>query len=443
MPPRIALYAFCAFIVWLLISDRKGRSGISGALWIPVIWTAILASRPISLWLGVGTEMTTSDDYVEGSSLDRNFFLLLLISGCVVLFRRGASLQAVISHNRWIFLFYLYFGLSVFWSDYPFVSFKRWIKDLGNVVMVLVMLTEQRPAEAVRAVFTRCACVLIPVSVLVIKYFPEIGRSYDRWTGRQFFQGVALSKNSLGATVTVLSLFVVWELLQVWGKGLRSAPRLELGGRLLLLGMAIWLLSIADSVTSIACTILGAAGLTAITLPVVRKRLQYTQTALIAGAVGVLLLSAVVDVGAALQFLGRDPTLTGRTDIWQLVLAEKTDPLLGTGFYSFWLGPRTERFWAMYAFRINQAHNGYLETYLNGGIIGVALLVIMLLAAGRAIQKYLVKDPEWGGMRFVFWLMVLIHNWTEASFTRLNILWLVLLVVMMEYSRKERDVHFP
>jgi O-antigen ligase len=84
--------------------------------------------------------------------------------------------------------------------------------------------------------------------------------------------------------------------------------------------------------------------------------------------------------------VGRDTTLTGRTNLWAELLREPINPLLGTGYQSFWPGPRTEYFWAKYSFHPNQAHNGYLETYLNGGFLGVCLLVAMIVSAGSRVS---------------------------------------------------------
>ena len=42
--------------------------------------------------------------------------------------------------------------------------------------MILVILSEEDPANAIRTVFVRCAYVLIPLSILFIKYYPEVRR---------------------------------------------------------------------------------------------------------------------------------------------------------------------------------------------------------------------------------------------------------------------------
>ena len=60
--------------------------------------------------------------------------------------------------------------MSIAWTDEPFVLFKRWIKDLGNPIMALVILTEQRPYEAVGAILRRLGffCLFLYRSCLFV-----------------------------------------------------------------------------------------------------------------------------------------------------------------------------------------------------------------------------------------------------------------------------------
>src|SRR5205807_596298 len=110
--------------------------------------------------------------------------------------------------------FFLYCCLTLIWSDYPFTSFKRWVKDFGNVVMVLVILTEAAPAQALNAVFARYTYFAVPLSVIFIKYFPEFGRYYNRWTWSVVYCGIATEKNALGCLAFISGLFVVWDLVE-------------------------------------------------------------------------------------------------------------------------------------------------------------------------------------------------------------------------------------
>ena len=129
--------------------------------------------------------------------------------------------------------------------------------------------------------------------------------------------------------------------------------------------------------------------------------------------------------------LGRNPTLTGRTDIWKLVLAQKTDPLLGNGFYTFWDGKKGKAVMESFM-RINEAHNGYLEMYVDGGLVGDALLVLLLVAGGRRAINGLFAGAPLGKIALIFWFLPIIYNWSETSFFRLDLLWFMFLLVTIE-----------
>ena len=100
-----------------------------------------------------------------------------------------------------------------------------------------------------------------------------------------------------------------------------------------------------------------------------------------------------------LHALGRDSTLTGRTDIWRQVLDLHTNPLVGVGFESFWLGERLRKIGELYWWQANEAHNGYLETYLNLGLIGLFILVGWIVAAFRKSRLEFLGNFEFGRFR--------------------------------------------
>ena len=192
--------------IWLIRRDTARREGISSAVWIPTLWAGILLSRPLSMWVGFGG----ATDTLEGSPLDRAFFFGMIFLALVTLFRRHVTWPQLISKNWPIFLFYGFLLVSVLWAESPFVSFKRWFKDLGNVFVACVILTELNPQQAFRAVFVRCAYLFLPLSVVYIRYFPDLGRFYSRAGGMQV-TGVTTQKNSLGVLVLICGLVLLWD----------------------------------------------------------------------------------------------------------------------------------------------------------------------------------------------------------------------------------------
>lgn len=435
MASSLASFIFAAFIFWLFVNDSKRRQGISSALWIPLLWLSIIGSRFISTWMG-----SQSEDVLEGSPLDRMFFLVMIVSAFIVLFKRRVDWGEIIRNNKWLFGYLIYLGVSVLWSDYSFTSFKRWTKEIGSIAMVLVILSENNPIEAIKAVLARTAYLLIPLSVLLIKYYPDLGRYYDRWTYQPFFCGVTTDKNLLGMALFVCGVYLFWSFLERRGdKRVRVGRKTETFIHIILLLMIAWLLSKAHSSTALACTMLSASLLLALQHPTIRGQGKRLAVYGVVGALLLIFLNEAFNLGQVIvTALGRDMTFTGRTDIWKAVLAENTDPLFGVGCDSFWLGDRSEHLSAKYYFHLNEAHNGYLEVYLNTGLVGLTLLVGTMASAFNRICESLRQGSRYASFRFAFLIATAIYGMTEAIF-RLGPLWLVLLLVMTDYPSPRRE----
>src|SRR5205085_2349726 len=139
------------------------------------------------------------------------------------------------------------------------------------------------------------------------------------------------------------------------------------------------------------------------------------------------LVGAVVAVGLAvymfpdvlafaLRSMGRSTTLSGRTNLWTDLLRIDTDPLLGTGFESFFLGDRLEYLWSKYWWHPNEAHNGFLETYLTLGVIGIGLLAWLIVTGYRNATRTYRRNPKLGSLAIALLVVTVIYNTTEAAF---------------------------
>lgn len=429
---QIATPLFVGFIVWLFARDLRRRPEVSQASWLVLVWVVIFAARPVSSWLSSGPAMSP-DAYLEGNPLERSISLLLMGAAALILLRRGLPLSGLITRNTWLFAFFGYCLLSVVWSEYPFVAFKRFSKDFGNVIIVLVLLTEKAPVEAIKATFVRCAYLLVPLSVLFIRYIPELGRVYTGWNGAdRMFVGVATHKNTLGALLMVSSAFLVWDMVS--RRDETGNKRLKFGwmDQAVVLGMAIWLLAITDSATSLFCTVLIGALFFVTGTSMFKKRLRRIEVyGLVLGGLWFALDSVFRLTELVVRSLGRDMTFTTRTDAWEIVLAMQDRPFIGAGFKSFWSGDRMVRLWEQLP-GIVQAHSGYVELYLNGGMVGLAFLTFMLLSGFRKIKRQLMDGDDYSRVRLGFWVIALVYNFSEASFNQLSLLWIVTLLVIAE-----------
>jgi exopolysaccharide production protein ExoQ len=431
MPRQLAFLLYAFFILWLYARERKGRAELSAALWLPVVWMTLLGSRPASVWFGFGKTMETAADSLEGSPFDRIIFQALLVAACVVLVRRQINWRAVFTANRWVTFYFLYLGLSVLWSDYSMVAFKRWIKDAGSAVMVLIILTEANSLQALKTTFLRCAYVLIPLSVLFIKYVPELGRGYDPWTWEPVNIGVTTNKNLLGMSLFICALTLLWTLSDEWEKISGTLKWKPLIGHFLLACMTFWLLSQAHSSTAIGCTFLGICLFVATRVSALRRNLRRIAVCTLTAATFLIIVAPMLGLDKMLVgLLGRDLTFTGRTDIWKVVLAQDINPLIGAGHYSFWLGDRVEKISQTFFYEINEAHNGYLELYLNGGLIGVGLLLAVLVSGWRKNIKEAMTGDSIAGFRLAVLAGTMLYGVTEAVF-RFGFVSTALLAVVM------------
>ena len=438
MPPLIAAIIFVAGIVALFVLERDPKTPSSWALWLPNAWFLIAGSRPVSAWIGVAPNRAI-EQYLEGSPLDRNIYAFLLTAGIVVLVGRRAAVTMILRRNWPILLFVVYCAISVLWSDFPSVALKRWIKSLGDYVMVLILLTERDWVIAVKQVLARVGFVLLPLSVLLIKYFPDLGRAYAlRWEGTQFFVGVAADKNMLGMGCMVFGFAAAWRILQSARAPQRGRSRaLIVHGTTL--AMAIWLLMKSNSMTSLACFALTNALIAAHTLmKLARKRLvlNLSVAAIVLVTASVLFLDAG---GRLLEDIGRNPTLTGRTDIWDVLLEVPINPIVGTGFESFWLGERLQQLWTFPIVNgLNEAHNGYLEMYLNLGWIGVVILAVMLWTGYKNVLRLIERDAEAGRLWLGYFVIAVVYNFTESGFRSTALVWIAFVLVTIRVPQALR-----
>ena len=431
MPPSIALFAWFVLLSALLCLDPAKTRGTSAALWIPVTWLFFAGSRLPSQWLGAITgQGAWVANLQDGNPFDRSVDLVLITLAIVILVSRSFDWGEFFTRNSALTLFIVFALLSVVWSDFPMVAFKRWFRDLGNYIMVFVVLSDRQPVDAVKTVFRRLAYLLVPLSITLDKYFPAISKTYDQWTGVAMYAGVATGKNLLGLIALLSGVFFFWDIVARWSERKERNTRRIILLNIAFLAMSIWLLRTANSTTCKVCLLIGCL----VVLAVHSKWGKRHPGLLKAAIPGSFLLYVLLSLGFGMsgQFaaaVGKDPTLTDRTLIWKALFSMHTNPLVGTGYDSFWIGPRLQWFWTVLGERgINEAHNGFLEVYLNLGIIGLLLILGVLIGGYRNISKRLDPFSSFASLGLAIWAVMLFFCVTEAGF-RDSYMWVAFLLV--------------
>lgn len=431
LPPTVALLLTIGFIVFLFRRDIRERPNVTGALWLPVIWLLLIGSRTPTQWLSL-SGLVQGASMEEGNAPDAFVYFTLIVWGIYVLSKRHVQLSEVIRNNKWLTIFLVYCFIAIFWSDFPFIAFKRWIKILGHPIMALILLTDPDPYQAIVTLMKRSAYIFVPLSILFIKYYPELGRAFDAWTGAAANCGLNTNKNELGWICMVLGFFLSWHLLQVLKSERSRVRRSELFLTCGLLCMIWWLLHKAQSATATMCLLFGLLVVVLLGLRFINRRLigLYVMLFITGLVVAELTVGAF---GHLVNLSGREATISGRGELWNELLALDTNPIFGTGFESFWLGDRLKTLWDRHWWHPTEAHNGYLETYLNLGFIGLFLLAGVIIATFRKIRLELLRNFQFGRLRLGFLAAVLAFNWTEASFKGLSVIWFAFYIIAMDY----------
>lgn len=438
MNPSVASLICASGIAALLCLDTDKSVRTSKALWLPVVYLWILGSRAVSAWLGVAPSRGTNVQ-LDGSPVDAAFFAILLAAAIGVLIHRRRQTRSLLVANWPILIFFFYCLVSVAWSYYPDVAFKRWIKASDDTVMALVIVTDGQPVAALRRLFSRVGFLLLPTSVLFIHYYGDLGRGYDPG-GEMSNTGVTTNKNALGLIVFLVSLGALWQIraLLLDKKAPHRSRRLIAQCTLLTFGIV--LLQMAHCATAVACFVLGGGLLLATGLRAIKRRTARVHAlclgVLLAG-VSMMLLGGQSAVTGA---LGRQSNFSGRTEIWAAVISAVPNPIVGDGFESFWIGPDVKKVWASlpgwwHPEGLNEAHNGYIEVYADLGWIGCCVIALILITGYRRAVVAFRMDPTIGGLLLAFVVVSVVYNITESAFFSPHPMWVFLLLAMFSASR--------
>jgi O-antigen ligase len=108
--------------------------------------------------------------------------------------------------------------------------------------------------------------------------------------------------------------------------------------------------------------------------------------------------------------------------------------LLGAGFESFWLSPQVhERLWTLIpGLPLNEAHDGYIEIYLELGWVGLAAIALIFVTGYRRSVMAFRRSPGLGGLMIAYVLSAMIYSVTEAGFRMMHPMWIFFLLAVVE-----------
>jgi exopolysaccharide production protein ExoQ len=322
-------------------------------------------------------------------------------------------------------------GASALWAFSPESSFIRFIQQTMIVTsIVLPAILALRTADVMRGLFLCFAfalCLNVPFVLSGTASFANNGLTLEYIGSPGYFP----YKNYLGECAAIGFLLSLHEVLY---RGWRRV----LG--IITIVIAIYLVLSSNSKTALglACICPLLAGLVLII-----KRRTGVSMAIILGAIPLcyIVLSNVshYNINLLSYKLYGDATLTGRTIIWDFVQGEIDRRwLLGWGYQSFWLVPGSPAFgdapgWVK---RMPNAHNGYYDTMLEMGYLGLASLLAFIIATLHASGRVVDRDPARAWLVLSLALYVIVYNFLESTWMHgFEFEWLVFLILGAEIGR--------
>jgi len=303
--------------------------------------------------------------------------------------------------------------LSSFWAEMPDLVLRKSIGLFGTTLFGIALAVRLSYEEQLRMLKWLFRVVAL-LSLACVLLFPSYGISSEgEW------MGVFEYKNAMGSAMG-LSLLLESQLLAATG----------LAKLLKCLAMSLYafLLLKSDSVTPVVA--LGGALILLNTYKFLALRWRvplYAFFGIIAVPVLAGLSLVVAKSDSILGFLGRSSNLTGRTEIWGLVISFIPQrPILGYGYSGFWMGASPESFVVnrVLGGPIMYSHNGYLEMLLSLGVVGF-VLTISLLGSGMKRAIYLSRQRPLGTefWPLAFLLYFILHNLGECTILMQELEW--------------------
>jgi exopolysaccharide production protein ExoQ len=307
-------------------------------------------------------------------------------------------------------------GFSVLWSDFPSDTVRQTIAVVGTTLIGLYLAARYTMKEQLWLLAWTFGIITI-LSILFSLGLPSSGRSGSFWLG------IYHQKNLLGR-IMLLSAIVF--LLMVWSvRKRRWVPWL-------FFGLSLMLLVLSGSKTSLALLFTLIALLPFYTAMRLNYKLAVPAVlaqVFVGGAIFVVMLTAAEAVVGA---FGKDLTFTGRTDLWGYALDMiELRPWLGYGFGGFWQGwdGPSAYIWKVEPWLPEHPHNGFLNLWLNLGLVGLLVFALgYFVALGRGAKLVsLTRTPEYL-FPMAYLMFLVLYNLSESVLLLQNTLFWILYV---------------
>ncbi len=368
----------------------------------------------------------------EGRDLfSQMLFLCVYVVTFVLVVTRWKKLVRVLTSDKLLLLLVSLALVSLFWSAAPGLTLQRGVALLGTTLFGAYLATRYTLNQQLRLLAwgLGLAAIFSVIFALVLPYYgissgaQTVGELPTERTARAW-RGVFSTNNVLGRLMVLGAVVFLLTVLQ------RKRQLLAWAG----FGLCSVLILLANSATALMILLTLLALLPLYTALRWRRNFFVPMlifTTLLGGSVASLIIS---NPEALLDVLGRDITLTGRTELWKASLEMIWQrPFLGYGYNAFWLGWEggSSYVWLITGYEMPHAHNGFLDLWLDLGLLGVSIFALWLVSnLVRGVGLIRASRGLEGTWPLLYLTFITFYNLTESAILSRNSIFWVLFVAI-------------
>ena len=344
-----------------------------------------------------------------------NFFKYQFVEGLSLLLLRNPGFS----------LYCLLPVTSTLWSLVPDITLKAGMAFTGFTIVCFYIGARYEWHELsglVRWGYTS-------IGIVSFLRFPTVTRE---------FSGITSHKNSLGSIMVVST--ALWYLHYSQG----AKTQKERWIALLFMFFSFYLVRATSSGGSLVNSLMLIVVVSSLSF-LSKLKFQWAFTCIVGFMVfGIIGSVYIIDnlESIVVGGLGKDLTLTGRTEFWpQLIAAANQRPWFGYGFQGFFtqelLGDKTPAFfiYTTIGFQPKTAHNGAISVLLSFGYPGLILILVSLLTNLIFAVRELSRRPlSESGIPIIYLVFISLNNLTEGSIGDIGDVWLAYVLITVRLS---------
>ena len=345
---------------------------------------------------------------------------------------RWNDVRPYAQHFWFLFLFPVWVALSVIWSPVPSKTLNFALSHIVEIVALVYFASRLSPHQLIKSIFWGGQIMFfmaLPHFATIDPYHIPPGFSIKNWLANLMF--VAM----------VSSLYVVFSGKNALWERLLAAFCIPL---------SFMIVVKAESATALVLSLFSIffmvmVGLFWRMVASVKMLPTLVMVSIVAAALlGMVAAGLMLDDDPMAMFLGalgKDTSLTGRTDLWDhanTLIAER--PFLGLGAEGFWLPWRGDAQILLEIFLKGQFtrfsfHNSYYEITVHLGVIGLLFMLIAeVYILSRIVISWFKNQDVTAAFFLMFGILVLIRSFTESElYNPLNINKMILFLGGMSF----------